>query len=30
MYSIIETAKMIALDPEAYRSDLLARTGDRP
>jgi transposase len=30
MYTIIETAKMNGLDPEAYLADVLARIADHP
>jgi hypothetical protein len=30
MYTIIETAKMAGLDPEAYLADVIARIADHP
>ncbi len=30
MYSLIETAKLIGLDPEAYLRELLQRIADHP
>ena len=30
MYTIIETAKMSGLDPEAYLADVIARIADHP
>ena len=30
MYTIVETAKMNGLDPEAYLADVLARIADHP
>jgi transposase len=30
MYTIIETAKMNGLDPEAYLADVIARIADHP
>ena len=30
MYSLIETARLNVINPEAYRTDILTRIADRP